>query len=126
MLPAYMIAALGLLLTGWSAQHLLPWPVVDAGVLIFAFGNTLSGQVITAYVIDAYPDHVASVSAGAQLVRSLTAFGFPLFAPTMFEHLGYGWSDTILAVSGIIIGLSATAILWFNGFQLRQRARDSY
>lgn len=126
MAPAYFIAALGLLLTGWSAQHLLPWPVVDAGVLIFSFGNTLSGQVITAYVIDAYPDHVASASAGAQLVRSLTAFGFPLFAPTMFEILGYGWSDTILAVSGILIGLPATAGLWWYGSSLRQRTRDSY
>ncbi|KPI37157.1 putative transporter [Cyphellophora attinorum] len=126
MAPAYLLTAVGLLLGGWSAQHLLPWPVVDVGFLIASFGNTIAGQVITAYVIDAYPNHVASASAGAQLIRSLTAFGFPLFAPAMFRKLGYGWSYTILDASGLLIGLPATAALWWHGARLRKKAAGSY
>jgi hypothetical protein len=37
----------------------------------------------------------------------LAGFGFPLFAPTMYSHLGYGKGDTILAIAAIIIGWPA-------------------
>lgn len=126
MAPAYLLTAIGLLLYGWTAQFLLTWPVVDAGALILTFGMTVAGQVINAYVIDAYPDHVASASAAAQFVRSLTAFSFPLFAPAAFEHLGYGWTNTMLAGVALLFGLPATMLLWSHGGQLRSRARSSH
>lgn len=37
-------------------------------------------------------------------LRSLTGFGFPLFAPVMYEKLGYGKGDTILACLAIGLG----------------------
>lgn len=126
MAPAYFLTAAGLLLYGWTAQYRVSWPVVDTGALILTFGMTIAGQVINAYVIDAYPDHVASASAAAQFVRSLTAFGFPLFAPAMFEHLGYGWTNTLLAGVAVVFGLPATMLLWKYGAKLREHARSGH
>ncbi len=40
-------------------------------------------------------------------MRSLAGFGFPLFAPTMYNALGYGKADTILAVAAIVLGCPA-------------------
>ncbi|ETN40492.1 uncharacterized protein HMPREF1541_04769 [Cyphellophora europaea CBS 101466] len=125
MTPAYIMAASGLLIYGWTAHYLRPWPVVDIGAFLLTFGMTVSGQVINSYVIDSYPDHVASASAAAQLVRSLTAFGFPLFGPAMFGGLGYGWSNTLLASISLVLGLPSTMLLWRCGSKLRERILGS-
>ncbi len=46
---------------------------------------------------------VTKALAAATLLRSLAGFGFPLFAPTMYNALGYGNGDTILAVAAIVL-----------------------
>ena len=40
-------------------------------------------------------------------LRSLAGFGFPLFAPAMYNALGYGKGDTILACFAIAVGIPA-------------------
>ena len=50
----------------------------------------IAGQAAQAYVIDAYPERTGSAAVAAQFLRSLAAFGFPLFAPGMYEALGMG------------------------------------
>ena len=45
--------------------------------------------------------------AAVSCLRSLAGFGFPLFAPAMFNALGYGKGDTILACAAIALGCPA-------------------
>lgn len=45
--------------------------------------------------------------AGVSCFRSLAGFGFPLFAPAMYNALGYGKADTILA--GLALGIGCPA-----------------
>ena len=42
--------------------------------------------------------------AAASCLRSLAGYGFPLFAPAMFNKLGYGKGSTILACLAILSG----------------------
>lgn len=42
--------------------------------------------------------------AAVSCLRSLAGFGFPLFAPSMYQALGYGKGNTILAVIAIVLG----------------------
>ncbi len=79
-----------------------------------------------AYVIDAYPDHTSSALAASQFIKSLTAFLFPLFAPSMYEALGYGWSNTLLALVGLVISISLPLYLWKHGAKLRAKAISTY
>ena len=51
--------------------------------------------------------------AAATCLRSLAGFGFPLFAPAMFNKLGYGNGSTILACLAIILGCPAYVHLIF-------------
>jgi hypothetical protein len=37
-------------------------------------------------------------------LRAIFGFAFPLFAKQMYEKLGYGKGDTVLAVISIVIG----------------------
>lgn len=126
MLPGAILTPVGLVMYGWAAQKNAPWIVVDIGAAILCLGMQISGQAIQAYVIDTYPDHTSSASAASQFLRSLTAFGFPLFAPTMYSALGYGWGNSLLAFFAIVIGIPAPVLVWLYGPKLRARATSSF
>ena len=63
------------------------------------------------YALPHMAGHILKVEivalAAVLTLRSLAGFGFPLFAPTMYEHLGYGKGDTILAAFAVAIGCPA-------------------
>ncbi|GAM85511.1 hypothetical protein ANO11243_035180 [Dothideomycetidae sp. 11243] len=126
LLPGLVITPIGYLIYGWTAQARAPWQVVDLGVLILAFGLQLLGTPLQAYIIDAYPDHAGSATAASQLLRSLAAFAFPLFAPKMYVSLGYGWGNTLLALLLVVLCGPAPMLLWKYGPGLRRRAQSSH
>ena len=126
MLPTAIAISVGLLLYGWTAQAQIPWPVVDVSVAVFSCGMQISGMALQAYVIDAYPDNTSSAQAAAQFPRSLAAFGFPLFGPSMYEALGYGWANTLLAIIAFLVSVTAPIFIWMYGSRLRAKARASF
>jgi hypothetical protein len=81
--------------------------VTPQGMAMIGAGVILNFQSIQTYVIDAFTLHAASAIAATAFLRSLWAFGFPLFAPSMYNALGYGLGDTILAICGIVLGCPA-------------------
>lgn len=46
------------------------------------------------YLADAYPDYVASVLAGNDIMRSSFGAGFPLFATAMYKNVSSTPSTT--------------------------------
>ena len=128
------------------------------GIALVGAGVTTIFQNIQTYVIDSFTLHAASgeVPVGQSLVyvltsfsssalaaiaflRSLAGFGFPLFAPAMYNALGYGKGDTILAVVAIVVGCPACVLtspaiqasnliyrpwlFWFYGERIRNASR---
>ena len=45
--------------------------------------------------------------AAVSFLRSIAGFGFPLFAPAMYNALGYGVGNTMLAAIAFVIGVPA-------------------
>ncbi|GKT47971.1 putative efflux pump mfs2 [Colletotrichum spaethianum] len=119
-------AWIGVLVYGWTAEYRLHWLVVDIGVVVMMFGMQLSGMPLTAYVIDTYGEHTSSAMAATQFVKSLTAFLFPLFAPSMYRALGYGWANSVMALAGVIISFPLPVFIWTYGARLRARATSTY
>lgn len=126
LIPGAFIAPIGLLVYGWAAEFLIHWIVVDIGMFVALVGLQLIGLSMQAYVMDAYADHISSALAASQFLRSLTAFTFPLFAPGMYEALGYGWGNTTMALLGLVIGLPAPILIWSFGAKLRKNSESSY
>ncbi|KAF2121427.1 hypothetical protein BDV96DRAFT_640819 [Lophiotrema nucula] len=78
---------------------------------------------VSVYTIDAYTRYAASaISTNLGLRSSLAAF-FPLFAPYMFDRVGFGWGATILAGCFTVIGFGAVVVLWFRGEDIRKRSK---
>ncbi|KAJ5106563.1 efflux pump antibiotic resistance protein [Penicillium angulare] len=120
--PGCLFGSLGLFLYGWAAHYRLHWAVVDVGVFITMLGLQMTGLPLQAYVMEAYPEHTSSAGAAQQFMRSLTAFLFPLFAPKMYDTLGYGWGNSTIAFIGIFLGLPAPLIIWYFGAKLRVKS----
>ncbi|RDW77797.1 putative transporter-1 [Coleophoma cylindrospora] len=120
------LAPIGFLIYGWTAQYHVHWAVVDTGIFIALFGMQIAGMPMQAYVIDLYVEHTSSALAALQFLRSLTAFLFPLFTPSMYRALGYGWGNNLIAFCGIFILFPAPLIIWIYGARLRAKAVSSY
>jgi hypothetical protein len=124
--PGALLGPIGLFLYGWAAQNRLHWIVVDIGIFISMLGMQMTGMPLQAYVMESYPEHTSSAGAASQFVRSLTAFLFPLFAPKMYEVLGYGWGNSAIGFIGLAFGLPAPLAILFFGAKLRAKARPSF
>ncbi|KAI1143240.1 MFS general substrate transporter [Hypoxylon sp. FL0543] len=121
MIPGAVLIPVGLFWYGWSAEARAFWILPDIGIAIFSCGIILGTQAMQAYVMDSFPKHVASASAASQMLRNVAAFAFPLFAPKMYQTLGYGWGNSLLAFVFLAIGIPAPLILWRYGAKLRTK-----
>lgn len=122
LLPGALMVPIGLVWYGWSAQKQLSWAMPDAGAVIFAAGIKYGLQCTQLYALDVYPTYAASASAAGTFMRSLAGFGFPLFAPYLYQRLDYGWGNSVLALVAVMIGLPMPFLLWVYGPALRRRS----
>jgi len=123
MFPGAVMIPIGLVMYGWSAQYRTHWIMPNIGTAIFAAGNQLVFQNCQTYIVDAYTRYAASATAATALFRSLGGFAFPLFAEYMYNALGWGWGNTVLAFAAVAIGVPAPFILWWYGQALRKRSQ---
>ena len=110
----------GLLIYGWTAQTHQHWIAPNIGACVFSVGNMMTFQCMQTYIVDTYTRYAASALAAVSVLRSLCAFGFPLFGPYMYDDLEYGWGNSVLAFISIGIGVPAPIFLWKFGEKLRK------
>lgn len=110
----------GLLIYGWTAQTHCHWIAPNIGTFLFSMGSIVAYQCIQSYLVDSYTRYAASALAAAAFMRSLAGFGFPLFAPYMYQALHYGWGNSLLAFVCIGFGVPAPVFLWRFGEKLRK------
>lgn len=51
----------------------------------------------------------------------MLGFVFPLFGAQMYEALGIGWGNTLLAGLAIVIGIPFPIWIWYKGEEMRKR-----
>ena len=115
----FFVAA-GLFMYGWCAETRTFWLAADIGAAIFSMGAAMTFSAIQTYIIDSYPVFAASAIGATAVLRSLTGFGFPLFSPTLYANLGYGWGNSVLGFAVLVVGYAGALILWFFGRRMRE------
>ncbi|KAI5777567.1 MFS multidrug transporter [Geopyxis carbonaria] len=116
------LVPVGLLWYGWAAERHAHWIVPDLGIAVFAAGVIIGFQCIQTYLVDSYTRYAASAIAAGTFLRSLAGFGFPLFAPYMYDALGYGGGNSMLAGIAVVFGAPLPWVLWKWGAAMRARS----
>ena len=115
---------IAMLIFAWASRPSVHWIVPIFGTFLFVPGMYLVFVAVVCYLTSAYPNYIASVLAGNDLMRAGFGAAFPLFAGAMFKTLGIGWGNTLLA------GLSALFIpvpfiLVNHGHQIRKMSKKA-
>ncbi|KAI1429099.1 MFS multidrug transporter [Xylaria sp. FL1777] len=116
------LVPIGLLWWGWTGQRKLHWILPNIGSFILGTGVYVCSGCVSVYTIDAYSRYAASAISTNLVARSLTAAFFPLFAPYLFDALGFGLGATVLAAAFAVLGSAVVFTLWFFGENLRTRS----
>ena len=105
---------------GWSAEAKVHWIVPIIGTGIFGIGMIGTFLSVNMYLVDTYTRYAASAIAAVTLLRSVAGAVLPLVGRPLYEHLGLGWGNSVLA----FIALALLPIPWLffrYGESLRNR-----
>ncbi|KAF9874341.1 hypothetical protein CkaCkLH20_08324 [Colletotrichum karsti] len=104
-LMAYSVPMIpgGLLLYGWTAEKGVFWLVPMIGTAIVGVGIMFVFTPLASYLVDAFTMHAASALAASTIIRSIFGAFLPLAGPPLYDALGLGWGNTILAAFALLM-----------------------
>ncbi|EJP62611.1 MFS transporter, putative [Beauveria bassiana ARSEF 2860] len=92
------VIPIGFFWYGWSADKVTHWIVPILGTLVIGLGAFLTPMPAQLYLVDAFgAEAAASALAANTVLRSLFGALLPLAGPAMYEALGLGWGNSLLA-----------------------------
>ncbi|KAJ5326351.1 uncharacterized protein N7506_009453 [Penicillium brevicompactum] len=112
----------GLFWYGWSAQAGVHWIVPILGTGVFAIGLMTVFMSASTYLVDSYLRYAASVTAANTALRSLIGALLPLAGPSMYEAMGLGWGNSLLAFIALVM-CSVPFLFWKYGAMIRTHPR---
>ena len=98
MLIGAILVPIGLLWYGWTLQYHIHWIVPIIGSSVIAAGIVFIYLPIQIYLIDAFTTFSASALGACTIIRSLCQALIPLAANPLYDELGYGWGNSVLAL----------------------------
>ncbi|KAK5074222.1 hypothetical protein LTR64_006632 [Lithohypha guttulata] len=101
-------APIGLFLYGWSAEYKVHWIVPILGTMLISIGMITAFLPVGSYLVDAFTAYAASAMAANTVLRSLGGALLPLAGREMYNKLGYGWGNSVLA----FIALAFIPLVW--------------
>ena len=122
MVPGGLMIPIGLLIYGWTAERHVFWFVPMLGTVLIGFGMITVFTPVGAYLVDAFPAYAASATAANTVFRSVGGGLLPLCGQKMYDTLGLGWGNTLLA--GTSLGMMGMVFLAMKyGERLRTHPR---
>lgn len=98
LLLAAIILPVGFLIYGWTLNFHVQYILPLIGTCAAGFSMTLSAIPAETYVVDVYEIHGASAIAAGVIFRAIAGAFLPLIGPPLYESIGQGWGNTVLAL----------------------------
>ncbi|KAL8768282.1 MAG: hypothetical protein Q9209_005421 [Squamulea sp. 1 TL-2023] len=122
MIPGAFIIPIGLFLYGWTAHYHVHWIVPIIGTGCVGLGLLATFMPVSTYLVDAFALHAASALAANTILRSLLGALLPLAGRSMYQTLGLGWGNSLLAF--IAVALCPIPIVFYRyGERIRKHPR---
>lgn len=106
-LPGAACIPVGLLIYGWTAEKDVFWLVPILGTVFIGLGLIFTFMPIMMYLVEAYTIFAASATAANTIFRSLGGAFLPLAGKPLYDTLGHGWGNSLLAGLALV-GLPAS------------------
>jgi MFS family permease len=127
---AAFILPIGFLLYGWTLAGRSPYIAPLIGIGAAGFGMLLATIAAETYVVDVYEIHGAPAIAAGVIFRATAVAFLPLIGPPLYQSIGYGWGNTVLAAIAAVVIPSLVLLVtsgdWFRskGVSKTQRRRS--
>jgi predicted MFS family arabinose efflux permease len=123
-LPAMMISSsligIGFVLYGWTLQYKVHYMVPIVGTSFIGGGAVLFLVITQEYLMLAFPTYAIDAFAAIIVVREIMAGVLPLAGWKIYEHLGYGWGNTLLASLALLL-IPISWVLYLYGERVRNK-----
>lgn len=111
----------GLFIYGWTAEYQVQWVAPIIGTAVAAAGVIVINAAAQTYLIDVFgPLAAASAIAAMTLLRNLTGAFLPLAGPSLYDDLGMGWGNSVLAFVAIAF-IPVPFFFYHRGQWLREK-----
>jgi hypothetical protein len=104
----------------WTVETHQHWAVTITSTFFYGIGQVMIMNTVQNYYIDSFEKYAASAIAGGALFRSIFGGVIPLFSPSLFDKLGYGWGISVFALVGVLLA-PAPLIFYTFGERIRNR-----
>ncbi|TEA18306.1 MFS transporter prlG [Colletotrichum sidae] len=120
------VVSIGFLWYGWSANGDTHWIVPVLGTFVIGFGSFIVLMPSQIYLVDAFgAEASASALAANTFMRSLFGAFLPLGGPPLYQALGLGWGNSLLAFVGLAF-VPVPFLFYKYGERLRARFPVDY
>jgi hypothetical protein len=92
-----------LLVYGWTCEYSVHWTAPAMALVFYGFGQVAIFMGTLTYVVDSYSQYAASAAAAVSCLRSLVGAFLPFAGPPLYDSLGIGWGNTVLALIAIAL-----------------------
>ena len=117
--------AVGLWWFAWTVPPTgasVPWGVPAASLVLVGWALNEFDVVLAGYMADTYRAYAASGFGAMALLRSALSAAFPLFAPHMYQAMGYNHAGTVLAVMATVFCFVPPVFMRY-GAAIRRRSK---
>jgi DHA1 family multidrug resistance protein-like MFS transporter len=83
--------------TAWTSRDDIHWTVSLLGIVGYTASMFVILQCLANYLILVHPEDAASLFAGNDFMRAVTAAGAIVASHPLYEHLGVAWGVSLLA-----------------------------
>lgn len=103
----------------WTVEYKVAWPVTIIATFPYGIGQVMILNTVQNYYIDCFEKYAASAIAAGTLFRSIFGGAVPLFAPGLFDDLGYGWGISVFAFMALALS-PAPLVFYYYGERVRE------
>lgn len=119
-----VLLPLSLFWFGWTVEYHAHWFVTILSTYFYGVGQITIFNTVQNYYIDSFEKYAASAIAAGTLFRSVIGGVIPLFAPRLFESVGYGWGISAFAFMGVVLAPSPLIFYRYGAFLREKFAID--
>ncbi|TGZ76252.1 MFS general substrate transporter [Ascodesmis nigricans] len=94
---------IGLFWYGWTAENHVQYMAPIIGTSFVGIGLLTTFMPVLTYLVDAFEAYSASALAAATVLRCVFGATLPIAGPKMYDQLGLGWGNSLLAFIAIAL-----------------------